>query len=166
MFSTLSGWVLSIAGVVSLSVIVELIMPEGGLNKYIRGVFSFIIMLVIIAPLPSLVGKNFDFSNISLEGQYQLQEDYIYQMNVYKTQALQNDISNQIKQSGYDNVVVSVSSENYSSQFKIKAIYVELANLVINGQAQHTNIVDIEKEILQIILSRANVDEAEVHFER
>lgn len=166
MFSTLSGWVLSIAGVVSLSVIVELIMPEGSLNKYIRGVFSFIIMLVIIAPLPSLVGKNFDFSNISLEGQYQLQEDYIYQMNVYKTQALQNDISNQIKQSGYDNVVVSVSSENYSSQFKIKAIYVELANLVINGQAQHTNIVDIEKEILQIILSRANVDEAEVHFER
>ncbi len=166
MFSTLSGWVLSIAGVVSLSVIVELIMPEGNLNKYIRGVFSFIIMLVIIAPLPSLVGKNFDFSNISLEGQYQLQEDYIYQMNVYKTQALQNDISNQIKQSGYDNVVVSVSSENYSSQFKIKAIYVELANLVINGQAQHTNIVDIEKEILQIILSRANVDEAEVHFER
>ena len=166
MFSTLSGWVLSIAGVVSLSVIVELIMPEGGLNKYIRGVFSFIIMLVIIAPLPSLVGKSFDFSNISLEGQYQLQEDYIYQMNVYKTQALQNDISNQIKQSGYDNVVVSVSSENYSSQFKIKAIYVELANLVINGQAQHTNIVDIEKEILQIILSRANVDEAEVHFER
>ena len=166
MFSTLSGWVLSIAGVVSLSVIVELIMPEGSLNKYIRGVFSFIIMLVIIAPLPSLVGKNFDFSNISLEGQYQLQEDYIYQMNVYKTQALQNDISNQIKQSGYDNVVVSVSSENYSSQFKIKAIYVELANLVINGQAQHTNIVDIEKEILQIILSRANVDEAEVYFER
>lgn len=166
MFSTLSGWVLSIAGVVSLSVIVELIMPEGSLNKYIRGVFSFIIMLVIIAPLPNLVGKNFDFSNISLEGQYQLQEDYIYQMNVYKTQALQNDISNQIKQSGYDNVVVSVSSENYSSQFKIKAIYVELANLVINGQAQHTNIVDIEKEILQIILSRANVDEAEVHFER
>lgn len=166
MFSTLSGWVLSIAGVVSLSVIVELIMPEGNLNKYIRGVFSFIIMLVIIAPLPSLVGKNFDFSNISLEGQYQLQEDYIYQMNVYKTQALQNDISNQIKQSGYDNVVVSVSSENYSSQFKIKAIYVELANLVINSQAQHTNIVDIEKEILQIILSRANVDEAEVHFER
>ena len=166
MFSTLSGWVLSIAGVVSLSVIVELIMPEGNLNKYIRGVFSFIIMLVIIAPLPSLVGKNFDFSNISLEGQYQLQEDYIYQMNVYKTQALQNDISNQIKQSGYENVVVSVSSENYSSQFKIKAIYVELANLVINGQAQHTNIVDIEKEILQIILSRVNVDEAEVHFER
>ena len=166
MFLTLSGWVLSIAGVVSLSVIVELIMPEGNLNKYIRGVFSFIIMLVIIAPLPSLVGKNFDFSNIGLEGQYQLQEDYIYQMNVYKTQALQNDISNQIKQSGYDNVVVSVSSENYSSQFKIKAIYVELANLVINGQAQHTNIVDIEKEILQIILSRANVDEAEVHFER
>ena len=66
MFSSLSGWVLSIAGVISLSVIVELILPEGQLNKYIRGIFSFIIILVIIAPLPSLGGKNFSFSVISL----------------------------------------------------------------------------------------------------
>ena len=166
MFSSISGWVLSIAGVVSLSVIVELILPEGQLNKYIRGIFSFIIMLVIIAPLPSLVGKNFDFTNISLSEEYELQEDYIYQMNVYKTEALQNDISNQIRQSGYENVVVSVSSDNYATQFKVSAIYVELSNLVITDQAQHTNILDIEKEILQIILSRADVDEAEVHFER
>lgn len=166
MFSSLSGWVLSIAGVISLSVIVELILPEGQLNKYIRGIFSFIIMLVIIAPLPSLVGKNFSFSDISLNEHYELQEDYIYQMNVYKTEALQNDLQRQIKEHGYENVTVSVSSENYYTSFNIKAIYVELSNLVITSEAEHTNILDIEKEILKIILAHAKVDEAEVHFER
>ena len=162
----ISAWVLSIAGVSVLSILIDLFLPNGETNSHIKTVFNYVIIFVIIAPLPSLIKSDFDTSSIFTESEIVLQEDYIYQMNVYKTQALQNDISNQIKQSGYDNVVVSVSSENYSSQFKIKAIYVELANLVINGQAQHTNIVEIEKEILQIILSRANVDEAEVHFER
>lgn len=166
MFSSVSAWILSIAGVVALSVIVELLLPEGSLNRYIRAIFSFIIVLVIIAPLPSLVGKNYSLSDIQIEENYSLQEDYLYQLNVYKTEALQESISLDIKNSGYDGVVVSISSEKDKSDFKIKAIFVELDNLVILDKAQHKDILDIEEEIFEIILSHAKVDRAEVHFER
>lgn len=166
MFSSVSAWILSIAGVVALSVIVELLLPEGSLNRYIRAIFSFIIVLVIIAPLPSLVGKNYSLSDIQIEENYSLQEDYLYQLNVYKTEALQESISLGIKNSGYDGVVVSISSEKDKSDFVIKAIFVELDNLVILDKAQHKDILDIEEEIFEIILSYAKVDRAEVHFER
>ena len=166
MFSSISAWILSIAGIVCISVIVELIMPEGSVNKYIRSIFSFIVVLVIISPLPSLIGKSFDFSQINLENNYTLQEDYIFQVNVYKTEALQQDISLAIGDAGYENVVVSVSCDNYSTDFHIREIFVELENLVILDKAEHTNIIDIENEILELIKSRANVEEGRICFER
>lgn len=166
MFSSVSAWILSIAGIIALSVVVELLLPEGSLNKYIRAIFSFIVVLVIIAPLPSLVGKKYALSDIQIEENYSLQEDYIYQLNVYKTEALQESISLEIKNHGYDGVIVSVSCEKSSSDFEIKAIFVELDNLVILDKAAHKDILDIEEEIFEIILSYAKVDKAEVHFER
>lgn len=166
MFASASTWLLSIAGVISLSVIVELMLPEGQLNKYIRSIFSFIVMLVIIAPLPSLIGKNVTFPDISISEEYGIQEDYIFQLNIYKTEAIQSEISSDIREAGYENVTVSITSENYSSIFTIKAIYVELGKIVITDKSAHKNILDIEEEILKIVLSHANVEKEVVHFER
>lgn len=166
MFSSVSAWILSIAGIISLSVVVELLLPEGSLNRYIRAIFSFVIVLVIISPVPSLIGKNFSYDSIEIEDNFSLQEDYIFQLNVYKTEALQDSISLEIKNKGYDGVVVSVSSEKNSSDFKIKNIFVELDNLVITDKAEHKDILDIEEEIFEVILSYVKVDRAEVNFER
>lgn len=166
MFSSVSSWILSIAGIVIISVIVELILPEGSINKYIRSIFSFLVVFVIVAPLPALVGKKFDYSQIISQEEFTLQEDYLFQLNVYKTEALQEDLVNAINEAGYDNVQVNVSCNNYSTSFVIEAIYVELSNLVIMDNAEHTNIIDIEKEILKLIVSYANVEERKVHFER
>ena len=166
MFSSVSSWILSIAGIVIISVIVELILPEGSINKYIRSIFSFLVVLVIIAPLPVLVGKKFDYSQIISQEEFTLQEDYLFQLNVYKTEALQEDLVNVINEAGYENVEVSVSCNNYATSFVVDAIYVELSNLVIMDKAEHTNIIDIEKEILKLIVSYANVEERKVHFER
>ena len=60
MIGELSNWILSIAGIICLSVVLELILPEGQLNRYIRGVFSFIVVLVILLPIPKLLNKNFN----------------------------------------------------------------------------------------------------------
>ena len=78
MFSSVSSWILSIAGIVIISVIVELILPEGSINKYIRSIFSFLVVFVIVAPLPALVGKKFDYSQIISQEEFTLQEDYLF----------------------------------------------------------------------------------------
>lgn len=57
----MSAWLLSIVGVVSLGVLIEIIMPEGEHSKYIKGIFSLIVVFVIVAPFPKL----FDSANIS-----------------------------------------------------------------------------------------------------
>ena len=76
--SAISSWLLSIAGVVILSVLSELVLPEGQMNKYTKVIFSFAILLVIIMPLPKLFGKNFDITKFFGQ-QNELQEDYLNQ---------------------------------------------------------------------------------------
>ena len=70
-----SSWLLGIACVVILSVLAEFVLPEGQINKYIKVIFSFFILLVIIMPLPKLVGKEFNINDYFFN-QPSLQEDH------------------------------------------------------------------------------------------
>lgn len=58
----MNAWILSIVGVVTLSVLVDILLPEGQTNKYIKGIFSVITLFVIISPLPKLISNNFDLN--------------------------------------------------------------------------------------------------------
>ena len=85
MLSTLSSWIISIAGIICISVIIELILPEGNMNKYIKGILSFIIVLVIIMPLPKLLKTEVNFDKIfDYNKNISVDEDYLYQLNLYK----------------------------------------------------------------------------------
>lgn len=60
----LSAWVLSIVGIVVLTLMVDIIIPEGKTGKYIKGVFAMLTVFVIAMPLPkfsirSLIWKSF-----------------------------------------------------------------------------------------------------------
>ena len=58
----ISSWIMAIVGVSVLGVLVDLVMPNGQTKKYIKGIFAFIVVLVIISPLPNLLNKNFSKS--------------------------------------------------------------------------------------------------------
>ena len=104
----ISSWLLSIAGVVILSVLSELVLPEGQMNKYTKVIFSFAILLVIIMPLPKLFGKNFDITKFFGQ-QNELQEDYLYQLNLDKVTALSSDFSDRVESEGMKKFSVFMS---------------------------------------------------------
>ena len=109
MISELSTWILSIAGVVCLSVIVELVLPEGQMNRYIKGTFSFIIILVIILPLPKLLGQKIDLGNIFSYDEIKVDDDYLYQLNLDKINSLKEKIEKEVLDHGYQNVSIYIN---------------------------------------------------------
>lgn len=166
MISDISTWILSIAGIICISVIVELILPEGQMNKYIKGIFSFIVILVIIMPIPKLIGSNFDFSNIlNYENSVNVDEDYIYQLNLNKLNLLKEDIETEINKHGYENVSVYINCNIFENKMNIKSITVDLNSLVISENAEHKDITKIKKDITNIILSFIQIDEEEILYD-
>ena len=165
MLSELSNWILSIAGIICVSVIVELILPDGQMNRYIKGIFSFIIILVVIMPIPKLLNRDFDFSNIFDNSGYEIDSDYLYQVNLDKMNSVKNEIEKQIEKRGYLNVVVSINCDIFDNSMQYKSIFVDLSDLVISGQAEHNNISKIKKDISSIIMAIIDINEEAILYD-
>ena len=136
------------------------------MNKYIKGIFSFIVILVIIMPIPKLIGSNFDFSNIlNYENSVNVDEDYIYQLNLNKLNLLKEDIESEINKHGYENVSVYINCNIFENKMNFKSITVDLNSLVISENAEHKDITKIKKDITNIILSFIQIDEEEILYD-
>lgn len=144
----MTAWILSIAGVTILSVVVDLILPSGQTAKYIKNIFAFVMILVIISPLPALIKGNFNVNDIFESEEIVLQEDYIYQVNRDKLTALEEEITSSLEEKGIKNVVVTINADIFQIEMKILEVSVDLSDLVIDENSGH---IDIEKAITEVV---------------
>ncbi len=163
--STLSTWILSIAGIVLLSVLVELILPAKTMNGYIKGIFAFIIMLVILTPVPKLLNQKIDISNFFNSDTIKPNDDYIEQINLGKLTTLQKEIEEEIEKMGYKNVRAYISSNIFDNSFQVESVTIDLTNLVITANAEHTNIIRIKQQITEIVKQHLSLGEDYIFYE-
>ena len=161
--SAVSGWLLSITGVILLSVLAEFVLPEGQINKYIKVIFSFIILLVVIMPLPKLFGKNFDISKF-FGGESVLQEDYLYQLNINKLSALNTEIGQKIQDAGLRNVEVSINANVLEENMEIFGVYVDLCDIEYSEKFGSKDITKAKAKIKDIIRGFSLLENVEVSF--
>ena len=165
MIGDISTWIMSIAGIICLSVIVELMLPDGQMNRYIKGIFSFVIILVIIMPIPNLIGKEINFSNIFDYDNVAVDEDYIYQLNLDKINIVRDEIENDIQLHGYENVKIYIDCDIFDNAMKFESITVNITNLVISENAEHKNIAKIKDDITDIIQSHLQIDRGSILYD-
>ena len=57
-------WIISVVGVILLSVLTDVLRPEGQMNKYVKGIFSILLIFVIIAPLADFIRKDIEIGDL------------------------------------------------------------------------------------------------------
>ena len=78
----MSVWIMSVVGVVCLGVLLDIIVPDGEINKYIKSVFSIVTVLVIVAPLPLLINSDFDIGHFFTErAEFATDETFLTQVD-------------------------------------------------------------------------------------
>lgn len=155
MMGAISGWILSIVGVVLLGVIIEIILPEGQVSKYIRGVTCLATVLVIVSPLAKLGDANFDIKKY-ISSEIELDEGMLAQINQAKAKNIEESLEKLLQEEGYENVDVSISADYYSVQMEIMAIFVDLSKTVLNGEDANINKYE---EITSLIVKSLGVEE-------
>ena len=70
-------WVITVAGIAILSVLCDVILPEGQTRKYIKTVFGVVVTLVIVQPLIGLFDGDGIFSFNSGGVEHDIQQQYI-----------------------------------------------------------------------------------------
>ena len=159
--TSLSSWVLSIAGISFVSVVLDLMLPEGKTHVNIKNVISYAIILVVILPLPNLINKNFSVENIFKEIEINIQDDYLYNINQSKLDAIKEQIENELNNRGILGVEVSISANIFDNPMEINAVYVDLYNAVISDNYENIN---IQTEVLSVVLEIGNIPKDKVVF--
>ena len=157
--SFLSSYLLSIAGVVVLFVVIELILPNGKTSKFIRSVLGIFLIFVIVSPLGKI--KNLDFSDIlnNNSAEYQLDYNYLYKLHLQQAEVMQSDILKILEDNGIQNAEVLVNIKKDSLNLHIESIFVDLSQTVISKNQSHI----INYTTLKDIISKyASIEENKV----
>ena len=134
-------WLLKITGVIALSTLSALLLPNGQTKKYVKGIFALITLYVIISPLPKLLKSDFsDFSN-AFENAEELEVDetFLYGVatNAYKTQ--ERNIEKFLKEKGIEAKVKFVVKSETSSE-------IDYVNVILSDKSfdrDKSNNIDI-----------------------
>ena len=154
----MTAWLVSIVGIVFLSVIVDVITPEGKTNAFIKCVFSIFVLDVMISPIVKIFNKDFQIEYSEIK----LQETYLESLTGRNIEYLENELQQKIIKEGYE-CFVEIRGNVWGEVVNIEKITVMLTNNVLISEDEHINNC---KVITQIIKKIVEVDEEVIVYER
>lgn len=111
----MSGWVLSVTAVVCLTVLLDIIMPDGQMKKYVKGIVSIIVIFVIITPLASIAVGEFDLTKGNITIDSDMLDNLESTSDRYRETQLESMLSD-------DDITADVKIENDNGKKKVEVI--------------------------------------------
>ena len=137
----MGAWLLKITGVIALSTLSSLLIPNGQTKKYVKGIFALITLFVLVSPLPKLLKSDFSgFPNaFDTVSELEIDETFLYGVatNAYKTQ--ERNIEKFLKEKGIEAKVKFVVKSETSSEID----YVNVILSDMSFERDKSNSIDI-----------------------
>jgi len=138
--SAVTAWLTGILAVVILGTVVDLLLSESKMGKYVRSVFAAVTVLVIVLPIPGFIQNGCNFENdFIIENSFTLDESYLSYANRVKLDHLAKGVEEQLRQDGIKNAYVAIEGQITVSDIKIQLVRVNLKNAVIDENKAHIN---------------------------
>lgn len=137
----MGAWLMKITGVIALSTLSSLLIPNGQTKKYVKGIFALITLFVLVSPLPKLLKSDFSgFPNaFDTVSELEIDETFLYGVatNAYKTQ--ERNIEKFLKEKGIESKVKFVVKSETSSE-------IDYVNVILSDKSferDKSNSIDI-----------------------
>lgn len=139
----MSEWIIKTVSIVILTAVISLILPEGGIGKQIKGVFSLITLFVLIQPVFDFFSTGeFSFEDyVNTEIVYQ--ENYLNFITEDKKSVYEKNCLEILKNNGIGEATVVIEfEENDFYKIFAKKIQIKISNKVILDENEHKNSID------------------------
>lgn len=150
-------WIISVTGIVALTLLVDIILPEGESNKYVKAVMSILTTFVLIQPLPGVLSENFDV------GEY-------FEIDTVSADAGLSSKLDDIKTDYWESTITAVLNSNGVKNADIKVVLDEEKDFVVKVYLQNVVIADnqnhifITKLITQILIDKLGISAERISF--
>lgn len=155
----MSSYILNVVGVVFISIVIDLILPSGKMEKYVKSATALIIVFVIISPIPALFKKaqNLKFNtNESL-----IDQSFIQKTNQKKAESIEKAIINELLKLGIENVEVELICDETKDDVVFLFANVDLKKVSLTSAGQGIN---LREEIIKTISHFINIKKENILF--
>lgn len=156
----ITAYILSVVGIVFVGVLVDIIMPDGKMNNFVKGVFGLVVLLVIITPIQKVFNPNFSLENFFYDtAATTIDTDFIEATNKQIKNELENTLVAKLEKAGFSNCLVTIDCNLSANEMKIEKVYIDISKMVINANMVHINKYN---EIKEVVKNYLNVEESDV----
>ena len=148
----MSGWLMGIVGVVSLGVLIEILLPEGENSKYIRGIFSIIVIFVIISPLPKLAKGDYIKGFTSPKAETEINVSYYDSVKDDIQNKIKDNLKEKLDKAGYNDL-------SYSIQFDEDYVYV-INKIIVDSKSMSESQWQELLEFLKSVTGNVKIEKA------
>ena len=137
----MTAWLMGIVGVVAVGVLLEILLENTEIAKYIKGVFALALVFVIVSPLPSLFKNGFDLDKIFSKTAYAPDYEFVENIGKLTDIELVNTITDKLIDNDIDvyeiNIVRGVDRELllikvYTREYDKKDKIIEIVSVYVN----------------------------------
>ncbi len=123
-------------------------MPDGNINKYIKGILVIFTVFVMVSPITNLNV----FGNIkNIDYDIKLDDSYLGDVNSQIANEYKIIIESKLKTNGYENVTVDIDLKD-DEKLEIDAVFVYLCDLVLKSNDESINIYNNIKSIIKSVV--------------
>lgn len=144
-------WLLSIVGVVFLSILFDLICPSGKINKFSKGIFGIISIAIILSPILNL--------KIDINENSYVSSDLIENINKSKAEVYEKQIEAYLKEQGIDGVSVEVEYTLSENDFDITFVNIDSSNIVLSENLMNINKYEV---IAKMVSQKFSISEERI----
>ena len=142
-------WVVTVAGIAILSVLCDVILPEGQTRKYVKTVFGVVVTLIIVQPVIQLFSGGISGIYTSADSNIEAQQQYIQNAQDRKEASAVKSITKLLEQSdlAVESITVSSAEEKVSVQLNeaYSANAEKIVKTVVSAYFPNYNIITVWK---------------------
>ena len=147
------SWLLNVVGIVFAGAILDMVMPDGKTNKFIKHVFSVFVLYVIISPILSL---KFDLQDVSGTS-----SNLLYFNNFEKIESLQDELCSDFESSGIQNCNLIINANYFDENCSVSSVYVDIVNAEYGS---NLSVNEVKEIIVSHIVNKLNVGVEDIVF--
>ena len=155
----MNNYILSILGIVIAGVLIEIIIPTGTINKYIKSVYSIFVVAVLISPMVTLIAKA---QNVSVSYvDYILDSELLEYIYAKRVDNLEQEIELHLNKEGFKGADININYSINNNEISYNSCNVNLTNLVIKEDKLHINKYEF---INEVIVGFTNLTDEEIEI--
>ena len=112
----MTSWIVSVCGIALLSVLVDVILPDGKILKYVQVVVGIVLTFALLSPISRIFAEKYS-SNISIDNNFAentfLQQEFLDGIEAQKNLARIRQVEQAISSLAIANTSVSVQPNGY-----------------------------------------------------